>query len=227
MSEKILAQNQITVKQCLDHITYFSSLSDKIRSELTTFATIKTIPGNSILMYENDEVENIYFLCSGMLKVYKVDRFDHETFLYHLMPGTVISELTDFSYDTVRCFSNIEAVEESAILVIQKVKLLNFSKAYPEMAHQLLIAFSQKSRLMQCLVNKELVYDGTAKVAYTLLYENEIFNRMKKQEIAYMLNIQPATLSRILKKFERKGVIALKAHAIDVLQHDELEKVIA
>ncbi len=225
MPVKTPPSDPLTRKQCTQNITYFSSLPDKLEQELLNFTTVKTISAGSILMYENDEVDNIYFLCSGMLKVYKVDRFDHETFLYHLMPGIVISELTDFSNDVVRCFSNIEAIEQSSILVIQKDKLLKFCQQHPEMSHQLLMAFSQKSKLMQCLVNRELVYDGAAKVAYTLLYENEIFQRMKKQEIAYMLNIQPATLSRILKKFERKGIIEMQTRAIHVLKSDELESV--
>jgi len=225
MSVKTLVQNPLTLKQCMQQVSYFSNLSEKLFNELLNFTTTKTISSGSILMYENDEIDNIYFLCSGMLKVYKVDRFDHETFLYHLMPGIVISELTDFSNDTVRCFSNIEAIEQSSILVIQKAKLLKFCQLHPELSHQLLVAFSEKSKLMQCLVNRELVYDGAAKVAYTLLYENEIFHRMKKQEIAYMLNIQPATLSRILKKFERKGIIEMQTRAVTVLKSDELESV--
>jgi CRP/FNR family transcriptional regulator len=138
----------------------------------------------------------------------------------------VISEITDFSPDTVRCFSNIESTEESVILSINKNRLLELCDEYPLLYKRLLSAFSTKSKLMQCLINRELVYDGTAKVAYTLLYETEMFAKVKKQEIAYMLNIQPETLSRILKKFERKEIIRLESKRAVILDRAALEKVL-
>jgi CRP/FNR family transcriptional regulator len=52
-----------------------------------------------------------------------------------------------------------------------------------------------------------MILDGTGKVAFMLANDIERFNAMKKQDIAAMLNIQPETLSRILGKLARKGVI--------------------
>lgn len=212
-------------RDLLKSFSLFGSLSDDIFDRLYTISTFKTLPQSSILFYENDKVDNIYFLTSGLLKVYKVDRFEHEIFLYHIMPGSVVSELTDFSEAAIRCFSNIEASQESVVLVVDKQKLLALCGEAPEVYRFLLAAFSEKSRLMQCLINRELVYDGTAKVAYTLLYEKELFGKMKKQEIAYMLNMQPETLSRILKKFVRKGVIELSANSVTILDRSSLEEV--
>jgi len=204
---------QATLQQCTGDISYFYELSDQLQHELLKFSTKKTIQNGSILMYENDEVENIYFLCSGMLKVYKVNHLYQETFLYHLTPGTVISELTDFTDDAVHCFCNIKALEESTVFVIKKKNLMEFCQLHPELSHLLLKAFSHKSKLMQCLVRRELFYDST------------IFQRMKRQEKANMLNVQPATLSRILKKFEGQNIIKRDARVISVLNDDELLKV--
>lgn len=211
---------------CIKQFSLFQDIPDSLFKLLTDISYFKTLDENTILLYENDMVENINFLCSGMLKVYKVDRFDHETFLYLILPGTVISELTDFSPDVVRCFSNIESIEASVILSINKDKLLHLCDENPLLYQRLLSAFSAKSKMMQCLINRELVYDGTAKVAYTLLYETEMFTKVKKREIAYMLNIQPETLSRILKKFERKEIIQLEPKRVVILNREALEEVL-
>jgi len=45
---------------------------------------------------------------------------------------------------------------------------------------------------------------------------------LKKQEIAYRLNIQPATLSRILTKLIRKEIIIEKEHKVEILQKTAL-----
>ena len=48
-----------------------------------------------------------------------------------------------------------------------------------------------------------------AKVAHMLCNDLESFNSMKKHEIAYLLHLQPETLSRILKKLNRNGLIEI------------------
>lgn len=209
---------------CIKQFALFQNIPDPLYKLLTDISYFKSLGENTVVMYENDTVETINFLCSGMLKVYKVDRFGHETFLYLILPGTVISEITDFSPDDVRCFSNIESIEPSVILSMNKDKLLKLCDEYPLLYERLLSAFSTKAKMMQCLVNRELVYDGTAKVAYTLLYETEMFTKMKKREIAYMLNIQPETLSRILKKLERKEIIRLESKRAVILDKKALEE---
>ena len=56
-----------------------------------------------------------------------------------------------------------------------------------------------------------MILDGTGKVAFMIANDLDRFNSMKKQEIAAMLNIQPETLSRIIGKLARKGVIEIKS----------------
>ena len=70
------------------------------------------------------------------------------------------------------------------------------------------------------------VLDGTAKVAHMLAQELGEFNALKKQEIAYILNIQPETLSRILKKLHRDGVITTNSSGqIEILNPQRLNEI--
>ena len=83
-------------------------------------------------------------------------------------------------------------------------------------------ALAKQKQLMDCTVNMGMVYDGTAKVANMLYNYCDLFNSLKKQEIAYRLNIQPATLSRILSKLIRKEIIIEVDHNINILQPEAL-----
>lgn len=215
-----------TEKERLLDFSLFRGLSPELSDELLSISTLKNISKSAIFAYENDLLDKVNFLLSGVLKVYKVDRFDHETFLYNIMPGVVISELTDLTQNSIRCFSNIEAIEDSVILSINKDALIKLCDEHTFLYKRLLEAFAHKSMLMQCLISRELVYDGTAKVAYTIMYERELFGQMKKQEIAAMLNLQPETLSRILKKFVRKGIIELNSHEVIVIDEEALNEVL-
>ncbi|MEA1920388.1 MAG: Crp/Fnr family transcriptional regulator, partial [Campylobacterota bacterium] len=155
--------------------------------------------------YEKDKQDEIYYLKEGLIKVYKIDRFDNEVFMYNLFKETLISEITDF--EKIGCFANAEFAMKSEVLVID---FDGFKKIYtesPSLMLALLKEFAMKTKMLQCIINREIVFDGTAKVAFMLINDIGSFNHLKKQEIAYMLNIQPETLSRILKKLLRQEII--------------------
>ena len=75
---------------------------------------------------------------------------------------------------------------------------------------ELLEILLKKTHQLQCIVNRELVFDATAKVAFMLTQDLEMFNKLKRQEVSFMLHIQPETLSRVLKKLSRDNIIEIE-----------------
>ena len=67
-----------------------------------------------------------------------------------------------------------------------------------------------KTHQLQCIVNRELVFDATAKVAFMINQDLAMFNKLKRQEVSFMLLIQPETLSRVLKKLSRDEIISVE-----------------
>lgn len=78
---------------------------------------------------------------------------------------------------------------------------------------------------LQCIINRDVVFDGIAKVAHMIDTDLEHFNRLKKHEIAYMLHIQPETLSRILKKLERNEIISIEKNSVIVRDENALREI--
>ena len=78
---------------------------------------------------------------------------------------------------------------------------------------------------MQCIISRDVVFDGTAKVAHMLVNDLSTFNRIKKHEIAYMLHLQPETLSRILNKLIRNGTIVIEKNSVVILNEQELRQI--
>lgn len=178
------------------------------------------------MFYEKDDKDAIYYVISGSIKFYKVDRFDNEIFLYKLYSNSLIynvSKLTDSFF--VSCYANAEFLEDSKVLMIQ-------SKPFREMIyanHGLMTKILQESfamiQQMQCIISRDVVFDGTAKVAHMLVNDLSNFNKLKKHEIAYMLHIQPETLSRILNKLTRNGTIEIEKNSVVVLNEKELREI--
>ncbi|RUM64263.1 MAG: Crp/Fnr family transcriptional regulator [Sulfurimonas sp.] len=209
--------------QYLQTIPLFYDLSQHELEQLCAIVKIKSFAKGEILHYEKDKQSEIYYLKSGLLKVYKIDRFDNEIFMYNLFNNTLISEITDF--EEVGCFANAEFVVPSDVLIIDFERFKAIYVQSPTLMMHLLKEFTKKSRMMQCIINREIVFDGTAKVAFMLINDLESFNRLKKNEIAYMLNIQPETLSRILKKLTRNEMIVSREGTIHINDQEALRAI--
>ena len=49
-----------------------------------------------------------------------------------------------------------------------------------------------KTQQLHCVVNRELVFDATAKVAFMLSDDLEMFNSLKRQEVSFIRRIEKA-----------------------------------
>jgi len=206
-------------------LSFFSSLDHTQLNSIAKISQIKKYPKSSILYYENDTSNKVYFLIEGLLKVYKIDKYDNEIFLYHIYEDTMISELTTINDNTIQCFSNAEFTEDSVVLEVDfdafKDSFLSKNILNTEFINEIL----KKTSQLHCVVNRELVFDATAKVAFMLWDDLEIFNSKKRQEVSFMLHIQPETLSRVLKKLSRNGAIEIVNSQIEILNSEVLKKI--
>lgn len=213
-------------KACIASIPLFEGLEKGDIDKITSFSAIKSYKGGDVLFYEKDNKDAIYYVISGSIKFYKVDRFDNEIFLYKLYSNSLIynvSKLTDTFF--VSCYANAEFLEDSTVLCIQSSPFRDMLYAN----HRLMTKILQESfamiQQMQCIISRDVVFDGTAKVAHMLVNDLANFNKLKKHEIAYMLHIQPETLSRILNKLTRNGTIEVEKNKIVVLNENELREI--
>lgn len=207
----------------IKQLSFFNSLDSEKLDIIDGISKITTYPKNSILYYENDSSNKIFFLVSGLLKVYKIDKFENEIFLYHIHKNSLISELTTLDDNTIHCFSNAEFMEKSIVLEVNfqelKTEFLSKNILNNEFINEILL----KTQQLHCVVNRELVFDATAKVAFTLYNDLEMFNSLKRHEISFMLHIQPETLSRVLKKLKRSSIIDIENTDVVILDKEMLK----
>ncbi len=203
-------------------IDFFDSLNDDQFKYLAEISHIRTFVKNTIVYYESDIDYSLQFLISGLIKIYKIDKYNNEIFLYHIYKNHMISELTSIDDSSIYCFSNAEFVEDGSILSIDFKKFKESFLDTGLLASQFIKEILDKSHQLQCIINRELVFDATAKVAFMLNNDLDIFNSLKKTEIAFMLHIQPETLSRVLKRLTRENIIGVENKNYVVLDETHL-----
>ena len=200
----------MTLSQSIRSLDFFENLSDEQIDVLSNFSFISKYEKDSILFYETDLKTNLLFLVSGLIKIYKYDKFDNEIFLYHIYSNSLISELSNLNTNEIYCFSNASFIEDSVVLSIDFLKLQEHFLNNNLLVKELMSSLLKKTNQLQSLVNRELVFDATAKVAYMLVSDLNMFNKLKRQDVSFMLHIQPETLSRVLKKLSRDNIIEIE-----------------
>lgn len=200
----------MTLSQSIRSLDFFENLSDEQIDVLSNFSFISKYEKDSILFYETDLKTNLLFLVSGLIKIYKYDKFDNEIFLYHIYSNSLISELSNLNTNEIYCFSNASFIEDSVVLSIDFLKLQEHFFNNNILVKELMNSLLKKTNQLQSLVNRELVFDATAKVAYMLVSDLNMFNKLKRQDVSFMLHIQPETLSRVLKKLSRDNIIEIE-----------------
>ena len=213
-------------KNLFKSMPFFSDISDETLEKLSQIATLKNCVASDILFYEKDEKDDIFYLYEGSVKLYKVDRFDSEIFLYKVTSNSMIFNTTKLCDEhTISCYANAEFMENSKVVAFDNAKFKELIHSNHDFMRTILRESFKMIQQLQCIISRDIVFDGTAKVAHMLVHDLNNFNTLKKHEIAYMLHIQPETLSRILKKLTRNGVIEIEKNSVKILNLDELKAI--
>ena len=206
----------MTLQSSIKTLDFFKNLDDNQIELLSDFSHISKYDKDAILFYETDIKNHLLFLVNGLIKIYKYDKFDNEIFLYHIYPNSLISELSSITNSEIYCFSNASFIEDSIVLSIDFLRFKEHFLDNNILIKELMNSLLNKNHQLQSLVNRELVFDATAKVAYMLVQDLKMFNNLKRQEVSFMLHIQPETLSRVLKKLSRDEIIDIENQEVTI-----------
>jgi len=215
----------MNIKDAIRSINLFTHLTEKEIDIIASMAHVSNYDSNSVLFYESESTDKLLFLVDGLLKVYKIDKYDNEIFLYYVYPNSMISELSNLNESKINCFSNSEFLRESILLSIDFKRFKEEFLFENELVLKFINELIYKNQQLQCIVNRELVFDATSKVAFMLTNDLEMFNQLKRNEVSLLLHIQPETLSRVLKRLTRNEVISIEKGDVVICKEEELRSI--
>lgn len=204
-------------------ISMFSALEDKYIKELKNAVHIKHYTKDSIVFYEGDESKYLYILMEGAVKLYKTSPKGTQIQINRFSAPSLIAEFACFEQEAFP--ASCEFVSDGAIGLLHFDKLCEYLNK-PEFSLELIKSLSKKVMLLSALVHKETILSSEAKVADLMIKKMTIFNRLKNNEIASILNLTPETFSRILTKFKKEGIISVEDHILTLLNKDVLFNIV-
>lgn len=203
----------------LKDIPLFSSLAKEHIEELKDTIHMRQYKKNSILFYEGDHGEYVYILLEGKVKLYKTSPKGSQVQINRLIAPSLIGEFA--------CFEKEDFPATCEFVTDGAVGLLHFDKLYEYLNNatfslEIIKSLTRKVLVLSSLVHQETILSSEAKVADLLIKKESIFNRLKNNEIASILNISPETFSRILTKFKKEAIVSIKNKKIKILNRDAL-----
>ncbi len=207
----------------LEEIPMFSALGQNYIKELQEEIHIKQYTKESIVFYEGDESEYLHILMHGSVKLYKTTPKGSQIQINRFSAPGLIAEYA--------CFEKEPFPATCEFVTDGTIGLLHFDKLYdylnqPQFSLELIKSLTGKISLLSALVHKETILSSEAKVADLMLKKVTIFNRLKNNEIASILNLTPETFSRILTKMKKEGIIKIENHKLHILNQDALLAII-
>ena len=176
---------------------------------------------------EGDEGVGFYVVISGRVKIFKLSAEGKEQILHVFGSGEPFAEAAVFV--GARFPAHALALEPSRIFFFPRQAFTALIQENPALAMNMMAALSVRlkkfAHLIESLSLKEV--PGRLAVHLLLLAEeqerDEVRLDLTKSHLASLLGTIPETLSRILTKMNKQGVISSNGSAITILDRAALE----
>lgn len=220
---------------CLQNVCLPCELSGRELERFSEIATQKRRTARGAALYRAGEAfEAIYAIRSGAFKSVGVSRQGDEKITGFHLPGELLG--LDAISSGRHHYSAI-ALEDSEACVIPFAQLERLALAAPALQHQLIKALSgdisrdhglmlllgsmtAEQRLAAFLLSLSRRYRRLGFAATTFLL------RMTREEIGNYLGLTLETVSRLLSRFQREGLIAIRQREVELRNADGLMELV-
>ena len=180
------------------------------------------------IFFEGDRANGFYVVIKGQVKVFKLSIDGKEQILHIFGPGEPFGEVPVFAGQDFP--AHAEAIAASRLFFFPRDAFTDLIDKNPSLALNMLAVLSRRLRQFTVQVEHLSLKEVPGRLAVYLSYlSNEkdgdamVDLGISKGHLASLLGTIPETLSRILAKMTKNGLIRVEGHRIEILDRDALE----
>jgi len=218
----------IDVSKQLAGLPLFAGLSKEQYAELARIAVRRACRKGEEIFSEGDEGTGFYMVLAGRVKISKVSMEGKEQILHMVGPGEPFGEVPVFTGQGFP--ADASAAAQSTVLFFPRVAFVGLIRKDPALALNMLAQLSRRLRQFAALVEDLSLKEVPGRLAKYLLYLSDhdghgaVELDISKGQLASLLGTIPETLSRILSKLDREGLIRSKGKQIRIIDREGLER---
>jgi CRP/FNR family cyclic AMP-dependent transcriptional regulator len=203
----------------LKSVPLFASFPDEQLRTLVSVVTRRSAPRASVIMTAGDQIDSLYIVISGRLKVMMGDADGKEVILSLIGPGEFFGEMGLID-DSPRSAS-VVTIEPCELLSITKRDFKSCLAENFEMSMAVMRGLVRRLREADRKIGSLALLDVYGRVARLLLDMSEDVNgqrvvtkRLPKQDIAKMIGASREMVSRVMKDLQLGGYIEMRGSTI-------------
>ncbi|WP_298842076.1 Crp/Fnr family transcriptional regulator [Clostridium sp.] len=209
--------SQLTLKQLKD-LPLFECIEDKTLNLIKDSVIIKKLKKSQMLFAQRESINTIYIVLEGKVTMYKLSEKGQKRVVYILNRGEIIN---DVNFDEYNSSINCEGFEDSEIISIARVDLLNIMKLDFKLTEVILCSMSKKIRRLYRQIKNTVPIKKDKRVAAKLWKLSKDYG-VETQEgtlidvkisityLADMLGSSRETISRALKELEIRDMVKIE-----------------
>ena len=211
----------------LEKTPYFSGLSPADLESIGRLVFEKTADRAEMLVFEGESAENLYFVASGAVKVFKTSAEGKEQILSIVRPGEAFNDVPVFDGGP-----NPASARTMGPVVLYGIKRNGMEavlRNHPQIALNVTKVLARRVRQLVSLV-EDLSFRHVISRIAKILFEYSTGEtthgpRLTQQEMAAMAGTAREVVGRSLKALEEKGAIKLDRHRIIITDKEALKEV--
>lgn len=210
-------------------IPFFEGLPTEQIEDISMIVTDQVFDRGQIIFSEGDDGNGFYVVVSGRVKIFKLSPEGKEQILHIFGPGDPFGEVAVFAGQHFP--ANAEAMESSRIFFFPRESFAALIRDNPSLALNMLAILSKRLRRFANLIDDLSLKEVPGRLAAHLLYlsdksegTEQLELNITKTQLASLLGTIPETLSRILGKMTKQGLIESDGRRIKIVDREALEE---
>lgn len=212
---------------------FFKDLPAAAVDQATAHAVLRSHPAKQVILLENDWGSSVYFILQGWAKIRTYNLDGKEVTLNILGKGEIFGEMA--ALDEVPRSTDVITLAPTVIANVPAQDFVHLLNTEPQAGIRLAQLIARRLRQ----VNRRLRLreaDSTSRVVDVLLFladgqgvkcpQGLEIPNLPHRELSSLSGLARETVTRVLNKLERKGLIVRDRELFRIPDTDELEKIL-
>ncbi|MGA8179294.1 MAG: Crp/Fnr family transcriptional regulator [Desulfobacterales bacterium] len=216
------------ILQIISDAPLFNGLPEEQLNAVRQIAVNRFFDKGKMIFLDGDPCDGFYIIADGRVKIYKLS-FDGKEHILHIYgPGNPFGEVPVFAGKKFP--ANAQTLFKSHLLFFPRTTFVDLISQNPSLALNMLAELSMRLRQFTVQIENLSLKEVPGRLASYLLYLAKEQGRVdtvalpiSKGQLASLLGTIPETLSRILTKMAKQGLIETSGRDLILLNIGGLE----
>lgn len=201
----------------LEIFPYFRSAPKSLVEGILSLSHHNKIPGNVLVKLEGDRCQDFVLMLSGEKRIYKVGGSSREITLYEIGPGNICILNASCILSNATLPANAATTRDTEVLLLSSQNFVDLVAEYEAMRTFVYSHINAGITSIMTLIS-EIAFGKMDERLLNYLVEKSGNNHVRRthQHIAYDLGTSREVVSRLLKDFERQGLVVLSRNLIQL-----------